>query len=92
LTYDTIQAVSTYRYEIGKYDHWTIYTQVFAKQQWNEKNQSYFESTDPEALKNNFTDKIGSTNSLKLTKIYILTTKSSASASELVINGFHIWM
>jgi hypothetical protein len=25
------------------------------------KNQSYFESTDPEALKNNFTDKIGST-------------------------------
>jgi hypothetical protein len=39
------------------------------------------------SAKNNFTDKIGSTaiNSLKLTKIYILTTKSSASASELVI-------
>jgi carboxyl-terminal processing protease len=68
--------------------------QVFAKQQWNEKINSYFESTDPEALKNNFTDKIGSTaiNSLNLAKIYILTTKSSASASELVINGLKPYM
>jgi hypothetical protein len=46
------------------------------------------------SAKNNFTDKIGSTaiNSLKLTKIYILTTKSSASASELVINGLKPYM
>lgn len=68
--------------------------QVFAKQKWNDKINSYFESTDPEALKNNFTDKIGSTpiNSLKLSKIYILTTKSSASASELVINGLKPYM
>jgi carboxyl-terminal processing protease len=60
----------------------------------NEKINSYFESTDPEALKNNFTDKIGSTaiNSLNLAKIYILTTKSSASASELVINGLKPYM
>lgn len=63
--------------------------QIFAKQKWNDKINAFFESSDPEALKNNFTDKIGSTsiNSLKLSKIYILTTKSSASASELVING-----
>lgn len=63
--------------------------EVFAKQQWNAKINSYFESESPESLKNNFTDKIGSTpiNSLNLTKIYILTTKSTASASELVING-----
>ncbi|HEY4618077.1 MAG TPA: S41 family peptidase [Flavobacterium sp.] len=68
--------------------------QVFAKQQWNDKINSYFESADPEALKNNFTDKIGSTpiNSLNLSKIYILTTKSSASASELVINGLKPYM
>jgi carboxyl-terminal processing protease len=68
--------------------------QVFAKQQWNEKINSFFESTDPDALKNNFTDKIGSTaiNSLNLAKIYILTTKSSASASELVINGLKPYM
>lgn len=63
--------------------------QIFAKQQWNAKINAYFESESPESLKNNFTDKIGTTpiNSLNLTKIYILTTKSSASASELVING-----
>lgn len=67
---------------------------VFAKQQWNSKINSYFESNNPETLKNNFTDKIGTTpiNSLNLTKIYILTTKSSASASELVINGLAPYM
>ena len=67
---------------------------VFAKQQWNPKINSYFESNNPEALKNNFTDKIGTTavNSLNLSKIYILTTKSTASASELVINGLKPYM
>jgi C-terminal processing protease CtpA/Prc len=67
---------------------------VFSKQQWNSKINSYFDANNPEALKNNFTDKIGSIaiNSLNLTKIYILTTKSSASASELVINGLKPYM
>ncbi|MFE3869540.1 S41 family peptidase [Flavobacterium sp. LS2P90] len=68
--------------------------QLFSKQQWNSKINSYFETNNPEALKNNFTDKIGSTpvNSLNLSKIYILTTKSTASASELVINGLKPYM
>ena len=63
--------------------------QVFAKQQWNAKIQSYFNANNPDQLKNFFTDKIGTTaiNSLGMTKIYILTSKSTASASELVING-----
>ncbi|MFV5686325.1 S41 family peptidase [Flavobacterium sp. GB2R13] len=63
--------------------------QVFAKQQWNAKINAYFEAENPTALINSFTDKIGTTaiNSLNMTKIYILTTKSTASASELVING-----
>ena len=63
--------------------------QVFAKQQWNSKIQSYFDGNNPDALKNFFTDKIETTaiNSLNLKKIYILTSKSTASASELVING-----
>jgi carboxyl-terminal processing protease len=63
--------------------------QVFSKQQWNAKINAYFESEDPEALNNLFTNTIEGTpiNSLNLTKIYILTTKSTASASELVING-----
>ncbi|TRX39240.1 S41 family peptidase [Flavobacterium restrictum] len=63
--------------------------QIFAKQQWNEKVESYYSTNNPDALKNFFTDKIETTpiNMLKLTKIYILTTGSTASASELVING-----
>ncbi|PWA09543.1 S41 family peptidase [Flavobacterium laiguense] len=63
--------------------------QVFSKQQWNAKINAYFESEDPDALNNYFTNTIQGTpiNSLNLTKIYILTTISTASASELVING-----
>jgi C-terminal processing protease CtpA/Prc len=63
--------------------------QVFSKEQWNAKIQSYFDANDPESLKNLFTDKMGTTaiNSVGMTKIYILTSKSTASASELVING-----
>ncbi len=68
--------------------------QIFAKQQWNDKINSYLETNNPEVLKNNFTDKIGTApiNSLNLSKIYILTTKSTASASELVINGLKPYM
>lgn len=63
--------------------------QVFAREQWNDKIQSYFNANDPESLKNYFTDKIGTTaiNSIGMTKIYILTSAGTASASELVING-----
>lgn len=63
--------------------------QLFAKQQWNSKVQAYYEENNPERLVNNFTDAIGNSaiNSLNLTKVYILTTTGTASASELVING-----
>ena len=63
--------------------------QVFAKEQWNAKIESYFAANDPESLKNLFVDKIGTTpiNSVNMTKVYILTSASTASASELVING-----
>ncbi|MDR6846516.1 S41 family peptidase [Flavobacterium granuli] len=62
---------------------------VFSKQRWNDKINAYFESEDPNALKNLFTNTIDGEpiNSLNLKKIYILTTNSTASASELVING-----
>ena len=68
--------------------------QVFAKQQWNSKIESYFAANDPDSLKDFFVDKIGTTpiNSVNMTKIYILTSKSSASASELVINGLKPYM
>lgn len=63
--------------------------QIFAKQQWNAKVSAYYDANNPAALKNIFSDKIGTTSikSLNLSKIYILTSKSSASASELLING-----
>jgi len=63
--------------------------QIFAKQQFNSKLQSYFDANEPESLKNLFTDKMGTTpiNSVNMTKIYILTSAGTASASELVING-----
>lgn len=57
--------------------------QLFAKQQWNAKAQAYFEDTNPGQLQNKF---VGGLNGLHLNKVYILTTKSTASASELVIN------
>jgi carboxyl-terminal processing protease len=67
---------------------------VFAKQQWNAKINTYFESKNPETLNDNFVDKIGNTaiNNLNLTKIYILTSKGTASASELIINGLVPYM
>ena len=64
--------------------------QIFAKQEWNEKRMSYFNSVNPDALLNKFTNTLSngsSINSLNLTKVYVLTTKSTASASELIINS-----
>ncbi len=64
--------------------------EVFMKEEWNEKYQTYFEENEPERLLNNFnsTLKTGEEiNSLNLSKVYVLTTLRSASASELVING-----
>ena len=64
--------------------------QLFTRENWNAKLQEAFEQQNPGALINNFTNQLsdGTTiNSLNLTKLYILVTGRSASASELVING-----
>lgn len=64
--------------------------QVFAKEQWNAKIQAYYEDNDPSTLYNYFSNSIangGTINSLNLNKVYVLTTRATASASELVING-----
>lgn len=57
--------------------------QLFAKEQWNAKAQAYFLSNNPGALENKF---VSGLNGLQLNKVYILTTKATASASELVVN------
>ncbi|MBC7607156.1 MAG: peptidase S41 [Burkholderiales bacterium] len=64
--------------------------QVFATEQWNAKVEAYYNANNPGTLINLFENKTNTNatiNSLNLTKVYVLTTKSTASASELVING-----
>ncbi|WP_031425786.1 S41 family peptidase [Flavimarina sp. Hel_I_48] len=65
--------------------------EVFSTEVFNPQLQAIFEAgPDAEDLNNRFNTEIsGGTaiNSLNLSKLYVLTTGSSASASELVING-----
>jgi len=65
--------------------------QIFAKQQWNSQIEDFYVSSGrKEELINRFTDKLKNgqpINHLYLNEICILTTSSTASASELVING-----
>ncbi|HMI06166.1 MAG TPA: S41 family peptidase [Flavobacterium sp.] len=64
--------------------------QVFAKEQWNAKLEAYYEETNPGTLYNLFSNSISDNvpiNSLNLSKVYVITTTATASASELVING-----
>jgi len=64
--------------------------EIFMKEQWNQKYQEYFESEAPESLLNRFNPQIRTQeaiNSLNLSRVYIITTIGTASASELVING-----
>lgn len=66
--------------------------EIYAQEFWNDKWQNYFEENNPDAIVNNFTDRIANgsaLNSLNLNKLVVLTTGSSASASELVINGLN---
>lgn len=65
--------------------------QVFAKEQWNAKIESYY---NRQGLNNQFYNLFTTTlangeaiQSMRLNKIWILTSKVTASASELVING-----
>lgn len=75
--------------------------QLLTKEKWNNDLQEWFELNHPDWLVNNFTDEIHnidannnvilqeSINSLNLTNLHVITTKSSASASELIINGLN---
>ena len=62
---------------------------VFSTEQWNMEFQEAYQNKDPELLINRFinNDNGATLNSLNLTKVYVLTTKRSASASELIINS-----
>ena len=57
--------------------------QVFSTEEWNSEIQNYWLNNNPEYLINRF---VSNANSLNLNRVFIITSKSSASASELVIN------
>ena len=57
--------------------------EIFNTEQWNNDIQNYWINNNPEYLINRFTT---FQSSLNLSRVYILTTRSSASASELIIN------
>tara|TARA_R110002073_G_C9403063_1_gene574743 strand:+ start:1 stop:1350 length:1350 start_codon:yes stop_codon:yes gene_type:complete len=62
---------------------------IISTEQWNSDFQDAFENEDPELLINRFSNSYDGSpiNNLGLSKVYILTTGISASASELVINS-----
>ncbi len=75
--------------------------ELLTKEKWNNDLQEWFEANHPDWLTNNFTDEILNTdsnnniivqeaiNSLNLDDLHVIITNSSASASELVINGLN---
>lgn len=66
--------------------------ELFTRERWNTSLQQQFESSNPELLVNNFATKMQDNtaiNHLKLDKLYVITTGSTASASELVMNGLN---
>lgn len=69
--------------------------ELFAKQQWNDKLQSFYESENPSSLENIFASQLSngtSINHLNLNRVYILTSRSTASASELIINSLRSYI
>ncbi len=64
--------------------------QLFTRERWNNQLQKSFENNNPDILINNFSDELTDKtpiSHLNLDNLYVITTGSTASASELVING-----
>jgi C-terminal processing protease CtpA/Prc len=60
---------------------------LYLRQRWNDKLQAEFSASDLEDYFANTTGAGTAINTLNLSKVYVLATGSSASASELVMNG-----
>lgn len=65
---------------------------IFLKAKYNQKLQSEFDDADLITYFADRTDRNTPLNTLGLNKVYILATESSASASELVMNGLEPYM
>lgn len=68
--------------------------EIFNTEQWNSELQAFLEQNNPESLVNYFTNNDAGSplNILNLDRVYILTTGSSASASESVINNLRPYL
>ena len=96
LRYNGGGSVQTAKY-LASMIYGTATTKVFLKSQYNTGLQEYFVSAEGAAsLVENFTDKILKTttttadtpiNTVNITKLYVITSDNTASASELLING-----
>ena len=95
LRYNGGGSVQTARY-LASMIYGTSTSKIFLKQVYNSGLQAYITSTyGSSSLSQTFTDKIEKTpttpetpiNTLNLTKLYVLTSNNTASASELLING-----
>lgn len=73
-----------------------FYNEILKKDVYNQEIQDYFEKNDPDALVDRFVKNViniqgselrSSINSLNLNTLYVLTSGSTASASEVVISG-----
>ncbi|PRP66317.1 S41 family peptidase [Nonlabens agnitus] len=65
-------------------------TDVYSREQWNPEVQEFLQNNNPDQLTNFFRNTTfdgNNLNRLGLNKVHIITTSSSASASELVINA-----
>ncbi len=70
----------------------TTTSNLFIRQRYNSKIQSQLSASQVEDYFANKTSNGTSINSLNLSKVYVLVSASSASASELVINGLKPYM
>lgn len=61
--------------------------ELYIKQRWNNKIQSQLDASDIEDYFASKTSDGSNINTLNLSKVYIIATNSSASSSELVMNG-----
>lgn len=94
LRYNPGGTVATCR-SLGSMIYGTNTNDLFLRELWNPKIEEAFTSADPNALEQYFTDRTtkGTTiNTLNLNRVYILTSRFSASASELLINCLDPYM
>lgn len=62
-------------------------TDLYIRQRWNAKRQAQFKASDLEDYFAEKTEAGTALNTLNLNKVYVLATRSTASASELLMNG-----